>query len=132
MSNTESHRVIEVMIVTDHPIMQEGLRILVQQETDMCVVCEASDASRTLQDFNECDPDVVLIDLQLPRGAGSGLVNAIHRRSPSTPLVVLTSYPEETDHSTTPDEGRTLIISKDSAGAEVIPAIRELVARSFF
>ena len=119
-------RSIGVMIVTNHPIMQEGLRILVQQESDMHVVCEASDTTSTLQDFRECNPDVVLIDLQSPRGAGVGLVYEIRRQSPGTRLVVLTSYPSEMDQRIRDAEGPTLLLSKDSAGVELISAVRKM------
>jgi len=124
--DSEQGRGIRVMIVTNHPIMQEGLRILVQQESDMHVICETSDTARTVQDFQDCKPDLVLIDLQLPRGAGVGLVYAIRRQSPNTPLVVLTSYPGELDQLIRDADGPTLLLSKDSAGVDLIAAVRTL------
>jgi two-component system NarL family response regulator len=118
------------MIVTDHPIMRDGLRLRVQQESDMRVVCEASDLSQTVRDFHRCRPEVVVIDLQLPRGAGLSAMNAIRKIAPRTSLVVLANYPGEFATSSHPGEGATEVVSKIDAGEQVILAIRKVVLAS--
>ena len=119
---------IAVMIVTNHPIMRDGLRLRVEHESDMNVVCEAVDLSQTIRDFQRCRPQVVVIDLQLPRGAGLKAMNAIRKISPRTPLVVLANYPGEVDTSPRPNEGATEVVSKTYAGEQVILAIRKALA----
>ena len=116
---------ITVMIVTNHPIMRDGLRLRVQQEPDMHVVCEAGDVAETIRDLRLCKPDIALIDLQLPRGAGLMVMNAIRAISPFTPLVVLTNYPGDVDTSPRCGQGATLVVSKTLAGEQVIGAIRQ-------
>jgi two-component system NarL family response regulator len=120
---------IAVMIVTNHPIMRKGLRMRVQQQPDMQVVCETSNPAQTLRDFRQSGPDVVVIDVQSPRGAGRKVVGALRAISSATPLVILTTFPGEVDSSTRPGQGAIRVVSKISASKEVIAAIREVLRR---
>ena len=67
-----------VMIINNHPIMRVGLRLAIQREADLELVCEVADEAEALVQFELCHPDVVLIDLQLPQGSG------LHASRPST------------------------------------------------
>ena len=116
---------IAVMIVTDHPIMRDGLRLRVQQEADMYVVCDTSDVSQTLRDFHLCRPDVLIIDLQSPRGAGLRATDAIRKLSPATPLVVLEDYPADAEAQRGSAHGRTILVPKMLACEQIISAIRK-------
>ena len=115
------------MIVTDHPIMRDGLRLRVQQETDMYVACIPSDLSQTLGDFQRCRPDVVVIDLHLHQGAGARAMNAISMMAPGTPLVILADSASEVDASRRADGGATVIVAKMLASEQIIPAIRKAI-----
>lgn len=118
---------ITVMLVSDQPIMCEGLRVRIQQEPDMRVVSEASDVSQVLRYFVAAKPDVALIDLDLPRSAGLAAMNAIRSISPSTPLVVLAEHCKSLDPSSPPAPGHTLVIPKSSTSAAVVLAIRQAI-----
>jgi DNA-binding NarL/FixJ family response regulator len=119
---------IAVMIVSDHPIMRDGLRLCIQRETDMWVVCEASDLTQTLREFWICRPHVVVIDLSQPRGAGLHAMDAIRNLSPEMPLVIFVSELDEFSGSTG-IQGATVIVSRTRASQEIIPAIRKLIAQ---
>jgi two-component system, NarL family, response regulator NreC len=119
---------IAVMIASDHPIMRDGLRLRIQQEPDMRIVCEASDLAQILRDFQICRPHVVVIDLLLPRDAGRRAVSGIEAISPLTPLVVLNDDPFELDESPRTAEGTIVIVSKVRVSEQVIPAIRSALA----
>ena len=120
---------ITVMIAANHPIMRDGLRLRVQREPDMRVVCEVSDPSHTLRNIALCSPDVVLIDLQLPHGACREVMDGIRKLSPSTPMVVLAYYPEEIDRSCRPGQGQIRVLSNTAASETVIAAIRDVARR---
>ena len=122
----EGQPVITVMIVTNQPIMREGLRLRVEQEPDMQVVCEATDLAQTLNGYRRWCPDVAVIDLQSPQGAVQRVMKGIRGLSASTPLVVLAEYPEEIDAQPRTAQGSTLVVSKAYASTEVIPAIRKM------
>src|ERR1700761_5037717 len=115
------------MIVNDHPIMRVGLRLAVQRESDMQVVCEVEDELAAAREFERCRPDVVLIDLQLPHGSSLRAIAAIHALSPTSPIVVLTTFPGEiaVPESTTP--GPILCVSKAARSEEIMAAIRDSV-----
>ena len=118
---------IAVMTASDHPIMRDGLRLCIQRETDMWVVCEAGDLAQILREFSICRPDVVVIDLSQPRDAGLRAMNSIRNLSPEMPLVIFVSELEELDES--PGTlGPTAIISRIRASQEIIPAIRKVIA----
>jgi DNA-binding NarL/FixJ family response regulator len=122
-----SQPTIAVMIVTNQPIMRDGLRLRVQQESDMRVACETSDLPQTVRDFHLCRPDVVVIDLQLPRGADLRIMTAIRKVSPGAPLVVLANYPDEIDTSPHAGEGATVMVSKTLVSEQLILAIRQAI-----
>jgi DNA-binding NarL/FixJ family response regulator len=84
---------------SDHPIMRDGLRLCIQREADMRVVCEASELAQILRKFWIRRPHVVVIDLSRPRDAGLRAMNAIRDLSPQAPLVMLASEFEELDRS---------------------------------
>ena len=115
---------IRVMIVNDHPIMRVGLRLAVQRESDMQVVCEVEDAAEAVPAFIRYRPDVVLIDLQLPHGSGLRAIEAIHALSPISPVVVLTTFPGE-DVPIGADQGPIMSVSKAAPSEEIMAAVRE-------
>ena len=78
--------------------------------------------------FQSRKPDVVVIDLHLPQGAGVRAMNARTTMSPRTPLVVLADYAGEADAAPGARAGATVIIAKLLASEQVIPAIRRAIA----
>jgi two-component system, NarL family, response regulator NreC len=119
---------IAVMIASDHPIMRDGLRLRIQQESDMYVVCDGGDLAQILQEFQICRPDVMVIDLHLPRGVGVRAMESIRDISPGTPLVILANYPGEVHESRRPGHAAVVTVPKIAANEEIIPGIRKAVA----
>jgi DNA-binding NarL/FixJ family response regulator len=113
---------IAVMTASDHPIMREGLRLCIQREPDMWLVCEANDLAQARRELRICRPHVVVIDLARPHDAGLRAMNAIRRLSPNMPLVVFVNEIEESYESKT--QGFTAFVSRIRASHEVIAAIR--------
>ena len=118
---------IAVMIVCDHPIMRDGLRRRVQQETDMFVVSETSNPFHILHDLHRCAPDVVMIDLQSPPGADLRAIAAIGKLSPRTPVVVLADDLGDLPPTRYIGQATILVVSKILASEKVIPAIRKAI-----
>jgi DNA-binding NarL/FixJ family response regulator len=125
------HRKIRVMIVNDHPIMRVGLRMAVQREADMELVGEVADETAALVQFRLCRPDVVLIDLQLPYGSGARAIEAIHKLSSQSPIVVLTTFPEEADVPADTAHGPIAYVSKAVSSKDIMAAVRESWIHSF-
>src|ERR1700734_2598132 len=123
---------IAVMIASDHPIMRDGLRLRIQQEGDMYVVCEAGDLAQVLRGLHICKPDVVVIDLHLPQGVGVRAMNSTRDLSPTMPLVALVNYPGEAPESRLGARVATATVSKISPNEQIIPAIRRVIAAARF
>jgi DNA-binding NarL/FixJ family response regulator len=111
------------MIVADHPIMVDGLRMTFATQKDMEIVCEATDTAQVLRDFEFCRPDVTLVDLQRPAGEGWRTVKALRQRFPGCAMVVLTTYPGEVV-AAGHDTSATLEVPKTASGTEIIAATR--------
>ncbi|MDY6907541.1 MAG: response regulator transcription factor [Chloroflexota bacterium] len=86
---------IRVLIVDDHQIVREGLRSFLQLQDGIEVVGEAVDGAEALEKVGELVPDVVLIDLVMPGMDGIAAIRKISALSPSTRVLVLTSFAED-------------------------------------
>ena len=83
---------IRVLCADDHPLILDGIARLLEREPDMVLVAEASDGIEAVKAFQEHKPDVILIDLQMPRMNGTEAISKIRELSPRARCVVLTTY----------------------------------------
>ena len=83
---------ISVLIVDDHPVVREGLHSFLQLQDDIEVVGEAADGFEAVEKVSDLLPDVVLMDLVMPRMDGIAAIRQIRTLSPSTRVLVLTSF----------------------------------------
>jgi DNA-binding NarL/FixJ family response regulator len=111
------------MIVAEHPIMLDGLRLTFARQQDMMVVCEATDTAQVLRDYEFCRPDVTVIDLQRPAGEGWRVVKVLRQRFPGCAIVIFTTYPGE-EEAAGNGTSATLEVSKTASSTEIIVATR--------
>jgi two-component system, NarL family, response regulator len=83
---------IRILVVDDHPLLREGIAALVNGQTDMKLVGEASDGQEALAQYRLHRPDVTLMDLQMPTMSGIETIIAIRDESPNARIIVLTTY----------------------------------------
>jgi len=83
---------IRVLTVDDHPLMREGIAAVVGRQADMVVVGEADNGARGLDLFRQLQPDVTLMDLQMPGLDGLGAIQQIREEAPQARILVLTTY----------------------------------------
>src|SRR5512133_2113686 len=84
----------KVTIVDDHPVVRWGLTQLINQEGDLCVCGEASNAPDALRVFERSSPDVAIVDISSKESSGIELIKAIRVRWPSMPILVLSVHDE--------------------------------------
>jgi len=86
---------IRVMITDDHLIIREGLRLILETADDLEVVGEAVDGAECLRLVPELKPDVILMDLQMPRMDGITAIEHLLKEHPQIAIVILTTYNED-------------------------------------
>jgi DNA-binding NarL/FixJ family response regulator len=119
---------IRVVLCDDHVVVREGLARLLENAEGIEVVGVASDGQEGLDEARSKRPDVILMDLSMPRLDGVSATRAITAELPDTYVVVLTSFGDRERVLEAIDAGAAGYLLKDSDGAEVVRAIRAAAA----
>jgi two-component system NarL family response regulator len=115
---------IRVLIVDDHALFRRGLQMVLQQETDIEVVGEAGDGAEAATRAAETTPDIVLMDVRMPRRGGIEATGAIKDVVPSAKIIMLTISDEEGDLYDAIKAGAMGYLLKEIPVEEVASAIR--------
>ncbi|MEV0803659.1 response regulator transcription factor [Kribbella sp. NPDC050281] len=115
---------IRVLVVDDHPVVRSGLTGMLSVTEDIEVVGEAGDGSEALALVESARPDVVLMDLRMPRTDGVTATGAIVSGYPSTRVLVLTTYDTDTDILHAVEAGAAGYLLKDTPHADLLDGIR--------
>jgi DNA-binding NarL/FixJ family response regulator len=84
--------VVRILAVDDHPLLREGIAALIANEPDMQLVAEASNGREAIDQFRKVQPDVTLMDVQMPDMSGIDALIAIREEAPKAKVIVLTTY----------------------------------------
>jgi NarL family two-component system response regulator LiaR len=117
---------IRVLITDDQAIVRKGIRALLATEANLEVIGEAENGQEAIQQFEKLQPDVVLMDLQMPELGGIEAIGQITTRKPNARILVLTSF--ATDDKVFPaiKAGALGYLLKDSTPEELVLAIRQV------
>jgi DNA-binding NarL/FixJ family response regulator len=115
---------IRVLVVDDHPVVRSGLVGMLDIEDDLEVVGEAADGEEAVLRVAALAPDVVLMDLRMPRLDGAGATARIVADHPSTRVLVLTTYDTDADIVRAVEAGATGYLLKDTPRAQLVDAVR--------
>src|SRR5215469_14431749 len=83
---------IRVLSVDDHPLLREGLAAIIDNQPDMLLVGQASNAQEAIQEFRKHQPDVTLMDLRLPDKSGIDAMIAVRTEFPDARVIMLTTF----------------------------------------
>jgi DNA-binding NarL/FixJ family response regulator len=119
---------IQVMTADDHPLVRAGIRATVTREADLTIVAEAPDGAAAIALYEAHHPDVVLMDLRMPRVDGVEATRAIVGAHPDARVVALTSYDGDADIYRALDAGACGYLIKDMVADDVVAAIRNAAA----
>jgi two-component system NarL family response regulator len=115
---------IRVLIVDDHALFRRGLEMVLEQEPDIDVVGEASDGAEALTKAVDATPDIVLLDVRMPKRGGIDACLSIKDAVPSTKIIMLTISDEEADLYDAIKAGAMGYLLKEISIEEVASAIR--------
>ena len=115
---------IRVLVVDDHVLFRRGLQMVLEQEPDIEVVGEASDGAEAVSAATETLPDIVLMDVRMPRRGGIDACTVIHQTVPSAKIIMLTISDEEADLYEAIKAGAMGYLLKEISIEEVASAIR--------
>jgi two-component system NarL family response regulator len=115
---------ITVLIADDHSLVREGMVAVIDRQTDMQVIAEASNGREAVEFFLATLPEVGLLDLRMPMGDGIDAIHAIRRQVPGARLVVLTSYETDEDIYRALRAGAQGYLFKCCAKEELLECIR--------
>lgn len=117
-----------IVIAEDHTIVREGLRALLDSHPEFKVIGEAEDGRRAIQCVGELRPDLILLDLTMPRTSGLAAIREIKRQFPQTRVLVLTVHKTEEYVQATLEAGADGYVSKDDTHTELVVAVRNVLA----
>jgi two-component system, NarL family, response regulator LiaR len=120
--------VISVMIVDDHAVVREGLRTFLELQDGIEVVGEAADGEQAVQQAVALAPDVILMDLVMPRLDGIGAMRALRRRNSPSRIIVLTSFLDDGRLMPALQAGAAGYLLKDVEPSELARAVRSACA----
>lgn len=115
---------VRVLIADDHPVVRDGLRGMLAGEPDLEVVADASDGQEAVDRTRLFDPDVVLMDLRMPRVDGVSAIRALAAAGARARVLVLTTYETDRDVLTALEAGATGYLLKDAPRETLFRAVR--------
>ena len=125
-------RKTSVVIVDDHPIFRRGLKEIIEGDPQFAVAGEAGDGESALQQVASLKPDVVVLDLHLPKIGGLELVRRIRARASSPAVIVLTMHGEESMFNAAMDGGAQGYILKENAISDALVGLKAVASGGVF
>ena len=115
---------VTIVVALSHPVARLGVRRWLEAEPDFCVIDEISDGGQVLTAVKRSRPDVLVLDLMMPRPSGRAVVQALRRELPETRIVGVSTSANEVDVDSAFRCGATAYVLKGRDAAEVVTAVR--------
>jgi DNA-binding NarL/FixJ family response regulator len=122
-----SNEIYRVVIAEDHTLFREGLKALLSLEPEFEVVGEAADGYQAIQSAKELKPDLILLDISMPRVDGMAAIKEIKRVCPEAKILVLTVHKTEEHVLETLKSGASGYVLKDASREELLLAMKSVL-----
>jgi DNA-binding NarL/FixJ family response regulator len=127
-----SNETIRVVIADDHSLFREGLRVLLQTVSDISVVADVADGVEAIGATVRLTPDILLLDLDMPRRGGEETLHELRRSQPDVKVLILTMYAEHEHLLPLLEAGARGYLTKDAAASDLIDAIRVVASGEIY
>ena len=124
----ERTKKIRVLLADDHQVVRMGLSAIISTEPDMIVVAEAEDGAEAVRLATETTPDVVVMDLMMPKLDGARATAELRAHNPDAKVLILTTFGESQDVKRALDAGAKGALVKDTSQTDLLAAIRSTAA----
>jgi len=121
---TQSTRTIRILVADDHPIVSQGLVAILNDQPDMSVVAEACNGRQAIEQFRIHQPDVAILDLQMPEVSGVEAIAAIRAEFPHAAIIMFSIYETDEDIYQGMRAGAKAYLLKDTPCLEILEVIR--------
>ncbi|MFC4802397.1 response regulator [Neobacillus sp. GCM10023253] len=115
---------IKLMLVDDHAVLRDGLKNILEMETDIEVIAEAINGNDAIEKVKETMPDVILMDINIPEKNGIEATSIIKKMYPSIKILILTMFDHDEYFMSAIREGADGYLLKDAPSQHVVDAIR--------
>ena len=123
---------VKLLIVDDHPVFRRGLREIIEEHPGFRIVGEAADGETGLRLALECDPDIALVDIDMPRQSGFDMARALRRMNSQVKVAFLTMYRDEEIFNMALDLGAKAYVLKENAVDDVVNALQKVAQGEIF
>jgi len=121
-----------IFVVDDHPIVRQGLTLLIDRERDLMVCGEAEEAQTAMQKITVCHPDILIVDISLNGPDGLDLLKNIRLKYPTLPVLILSMHDESIYAERALRAGANGYIMKQEATEKVLVALRRILGREIY
>jgi len=115
---------IKILIADDHPLIRQGLQVVIEAQPDLKLVGEADNGEQAVQRVKALQPDIVIMDLQMPVKDGLAATREISQSVPQAQVLILTSFPDDENVYAAIKAGAVGFLLKDSSAEYLLDAIR--------
>jgi DNA-binding NarL/FixJ family response regulator len=123
-----AHNLIRILTVDDHPLLRKGIAALVNAEPDLKLIAEAANGEEAIEAFRSHQPDITLMDLQMPTMDGTAAIARIREEFPDARIIVLTTYTGDAQVLRALRAGARAYILKGHVHKELLETIRAVHA----
>ena len=118
---------ITIVLAEDHHMVRQGLKLVLEQERDLRLVGEASDGLEAVRLVEVSQPDILVLDLMIPRLHGLEVVRQVRKDCPRTRVIILSMHADEPYVVEALRNGASGYVLKDATGSELVKAVRDVV-----
>lgn len=116
-----------LLIVDDHEIFRRGLRALLEPSSEWQICGEAVDGLDAIEQCKSLNPDIVVLDVSMPRLNGLEAARVIKKEKPDSRIVIITQHDSPQIRSAALEAGAQAFVTKSAVGSELVTALRKLI-----